>query len=1313
MQGKMKKIILLTAVLVLSLSSYAWDFKMGGIYYNITSASQRTVEVTYYDMGIKIYVGNVEIPSSVTSGGITYSVTSIGGYAFYYCSSLTSITIPNSVTSIGGYAFYYCSSLTSITIPNSVTSIGYYAFEGTDLKSITIPAACSSIGTRAFMCSKLREVFCLCPKPESKSGPFPTSSCEIYVPSKRNYAAWTENYKQMIEFVSADANTFTYTGTKPSVSFTNNLPALNASITASLETNVGSYETFVEVKYTGEKEFEVEIPYSYTINKAPARLVVNDAVKVYGDENPKFSYATSGLIGEDEFDKVSLSTTANTQSDAGNYAISASVEAKNYEVAVTEGTLTIQKAPLVVKVNDQKRKYGETNPAFTLSYTGLKCDDAFPTMSTDFTISTKATKGSSAGEYEISVSGGVSNNYSFSQYKNGTLTIEPVPLTINPVNATRVYGDKNPEFTFTYTGFVNGDNASSLSIAPIATCAAKPTSEVGDYAIAVDGAVSPNYIISYGSALLTVEKAPLKIKAENVTREYGAANPEFTFIYTGFKNDETEDVLLKKPTVQTVGVASDVGQYDIVSSGADARNYKITYDVGTMTITKAPLTATAKSVSRTYGSENPEFGIAYSGFRVNDDESCIGTPPTAKTVADSSYPVGSYAIHLSDGEAKNYYFQKYNDGTLSIDPASLRITPVDATRVYGDRNPEFTFTYTGFVNNDNATSLSVAPIAICSAKPTSEVGEYTINADGAVSTNYTISYGTALLTVEKAPLTIQASNVTREYGTANPEFSFIYTGFKNEETEDVLLKKPTAQTVNIASAVGQYEIVSSGASAQNYKITYEAGTMTITKAPLTATAKNASREYGSRNPEFGITYSGFRVNDDESSVGTPPTAKTAADSSYPVGSYAIHLSGGDAKNYYFQKYNDGMLTITKALLVLTVENTSRLYFENNPSFSVKGSGFKNNDNVYNALSQEPIYTCEATKKSPAGEYAISAQGAEATNYTLTYRDGTLEVRKRSLTLTTGTYSRPYGEDNPDFNIDYKGFVNNEDVTAFTILPKAKTTAIKTSPVGTYPITIEGGEAVNYDYTYTQGTLMVEKTYQDLTWEQEFEDVVVLQEIELQAKANSGLKIDYTVSDSQIASIEEVGNRAFLICNKVGEVTVKASQKGNDNYYKTNAISKTITIHNLPDNTVPIEIKQGEHGAVSTMTEIGFARTFIFSVTEGWKIHSVTFNGRDVTNQLIDNAYTTPVITDASSLVVAYEDDGSSVNPRRASEVRVTGSNGVLHVTGAEIGEIISVYDEDGRIVAKEVSASSQTDILLNENKLYIVNIDGLNVKILL
>ena len=144
------KVLFVLAIFIANcISASAIEFTVDGVRYSVND-DNTTVTVAGYPSGSKP-TGDLTIPESVTYGGISYPVTSIGNEAFGWCTGLTSVIIQNSVTAIGELAFYSCSGLTSVTIPNSVTSIGYWAFEYcSGLTSVTIPNSVTLIGSSAF-----------------------------------------------------------------------------------------------------------------------------------------------------------------------------------------------------------------------------------------------------------------------------------------------------------------------------------------------------------------------------------------------------------------------------------------------------------------------------------------------------------------------------------------------------------------------------------------------------------------------------------------------------------------------------------------------------------------------------------------------------------------------------------------------------------------------------------------------------------------------------------------------------------------------------------------------------------------------------------------------------------------------------------------------------------------------------------------------------------------------------------------------------------------------------------------------------------
>ncbi|WP_202185052.1 MULTISPECIES: MBG domain-containing protein, partial [unclassified Blastomonas] len=161
---------------------------------------------------------------------------------------------------------------------------------------------------------------------------------------------------------------------------------------------------------------------------------------------------------------------------------------------------------------------------------------------------------------------------------------------------------------------------------------------------------------------------------------------------------------------------------------------------------------------------------------------------------------------------------------------------------------------------------------------------------------YDFAYVPGTLTITRALLTVTANNATREYGLANPVFTGTISGLRAGDTASVVSGLTYGTIANAASNAGTYAITASGGSAANYDFSYVPGTLTITRALLTVTADNATREYGLANPTLTGSITGFR-NGDTASVISGLIYGTVATAASNVGTYAITGSGATATNY--------------------------------------------------------------------------------------------------------------------------------------------------------------------------------------------------------------------------------------------------------------------------------------------------------------------------------------------------------------------------------------------------------------------------------
>lgn len=171
---------------------------------------------------------------------------------------------------------------------------------------------------------------------------------------------------------------------------------------------------------------------------------------------------------------------------------------------------------------------------------------------------------------------------------------------------------------------------------------------------------------------------------------------------------------------------------------------------------------------------------------------------------------------------------------------------------------------------------------------------------------------------------------------------------------------------------------------------------------VTISAHSKTIAYGDEVPILTYDIVGGRLN------GTPKLSTTATRTSLP-GTYPIKVERGTETNRQVT-YMDATLTITKAPLTIAAQSYSIASgnIEKLPEFKLVYSGFKNGETEA-VLTTMPTVTCEATKDSPSGRYAITVSGAMADNYDISYVEGTLTIEAPYISAS-GAYFNFYTND---------------------------------------------------------------------------------------------------------------------------------------------------------------------------------------------------------------------------------------------------------------------------------------------------------------
>ena len=751
--------------------------------------------------------------------------------------------------------------------------------------------------------------------------------------------------------------------------------------------------------------------------------------------------------GEDEytsFSKIVYGKNINAGTDAGSVTVTLS------NGKIVEETFDIKrKGVRLIADNCEKELGGSTpkcgeNESPTLTWTVDEANSDLSSLNADTLsnfldkLSEKVKLVVADGEENVGVAFEISGDPTvnlaslFPNYnvivKSGEMLITKTKINIVVSSTAKVYGAKDPEFEYKVYGNIapaDYDKLGDIALDRV------PGENAGNYAIkvSIDGDVysdrpskvescekpyckeTSDYLIYVIYGTFVIQPAPATVTVNNVSKSYGDATPEYTYKTTGLiGKDVLKDVTITCAKCSESGLEN-VGKYTVSASvnATSNPNYKVTTTDGTLTVKQKAATVTLDDAEKTYGDKDPKFTYTTEGLVKG--ETLKGVTITRTEGED----VGSYIVSIDFTEGSNANY------TLTTVPSTLKITqkPVtlvvdELTKKYGEKDPELTYTVDGIVTIGEEED-ELKGVAL-SREAGEDAGVYAITAsvNAKSNPNYIVSIKDGKLTItannDKIVVTIKGHTETVQYDGKEHAVQGFDISTSSEAYDLKYVEYSGEAEVSGKVNAGKYPMGISAADFKNTSLNYPNvtfnitdGLLQITPKTLVVTAKADTITYGDEIPtEFTWFADSLLEGDELDNIHVTLNKSGLLD----AGDYALTFDKKNPTNanYTVSKYESSFLTVKKKVVIVTVDDTSKVYSEADPEkYTYKVSGLLDGD----VLPELVLKRQAGEDVLPEDEsYAISAAFAKEepnSNYQVKIRQGSFTIKPCSQKITVAIY----------------------------------------------------------------------------------------------------------------------------------------------------------------------------------------------------------------------------------------------------------------------------------------------------------------------